>query len=62
MSADLALFPYTMAGFELFCSEIVPTLCFGLKPTEDTFNGKNDIKLLANFANFKFQHDFQPFF
>ena len=41
---------FTMAGFELFCSEIVRTLCFGLKPTKDTFNGKNDIKLLANFC------------
>ena len=40
----------TMAGLELFCSEIVPTLCFGLKPTKDTFNGKNDIKLIANFC------------
>ena len=42
--------PCTMAGFEIFSSEIVSTLCFGLKPTKDTFNGKNDIKLIANFC------------
>ena len=40
----------TMAGFELFCSEIVSMLCLGLKPTKNTFNGKNDINLLAKFC------------
>ena len=47
---------YTVAGFELFCSLIVPMLCLGLKPTKDTFNCKNDIK----FTNFKFHYEFKP--